>query len=98
MQARDVKNLKLIAAIVETILALPFIGGLIVIGTAWLTLVIVLALHIAILAVASQNKAKKVAPIMGIITNVLAWIPVVGWLLHLVTAILYWVDISGKKA
>jgi len=98
MQARDVKSLKMVAAIVETILALPFIGGLIVIGTAWLTLVIVLALHIAILAVTSSNKSKKTAPIIGIITNALAWIPVVGWLLHLVTAILYWVDIAGKKA
>ena len=72
MKKKDIKDLKFAAAIVETVLGIPILGGLIIISTVWIMLLFVLGFHIAILAISSNNKTKTTAPILGIITSILA--------------------------
>jgi hypothetical protein len=79
----------LIALILELLLAIPVLGGTIVIGTAYIILGVTLILHIVALVVAANTGAVKYPGIIGIITSVLAWIPFLGWVLHVVTFILY---------
>jgi hypothetical protein len=97
MKRQDIKHLKLVGAILETVLAIPILGGLIIISTLWTMLLITLGFHIAILAISSNNKARKTAPILGIVTSCLGWIPIVGWIMHVITAVFYWIDWTRKK-
>jgi hypothetical protein len=88
------KILALIALVFELLLAIPVVGGSIVIGTAYIALVVTLIVHIVALVLAP--KGNKFAPIFGIITSVLAWIPFLGWVLHVVALVLYIVAIVKK--
>lgn len=72
----------------ELVLAIPFLGGLIVIGTGYVALGLMLLLHIVTLVLSTNQKEPGYGSIAGIITSVLAWIPFVGWFLHGLTAIL----------
>ncbi|EGK08254.1 hypothetical protein ACFQ49_13750 [Kroppenstedtia eburnea] len=79
--------LKWISGILEAVLAIPVLGGLIVLGNGYAPLGVMLILHIITMAVSSQAGVKKHGSILGIITSCLGWIPVLGWILHAVTAI-----------
>lgn len=92
------RNLKWITAGLELILAIPLIGGTIVMGSAYVALGIMLALHVITLVVASQSGTGKAGSILGILTSALAWIPLVGWILHLLTCIFLLVDLARNKA
>jgi uncharacterized membrane protein len=72
----------------ELILGIPFLGGMIVIGSGYTALGVMLLLHIVTLVLSSGRKEPGYGSIMGIVTSVLAWIPILGWILHLLTAIL----------
>ncbi|NBI28446.1 hypothetical protein [Chengkuizengella marina] len=82
------KNLKWLTGGLEAILGIPVIGGSIVIGFAWTPLMVMLLLHIVTLAVCSKEGSTKTPSIVGIITSCIAWIPIVGMIMHIVTAIL----------
>ncbi len=86
------KNLKLIGAIGETVLAIPLLGAIVVLATVWTILPIYLAFHIAVLLFGNKQDAKKTAPVMGIVAAALGWVPLVAMILHIITAILYWRD------
>jgi uncharacterized membrane protein len=72
----------------ELVLAIPVLGGLIVMGSSYSALGVMLLLHIVTLVLSSINKEQGYGSIAGIITSILAWIPILGWFLHFVTAIL----------
>lgn len=80
----------------ELILAIPILGGLIVIGTGYVALGVMLLLHIIALVLSTNQKEPGYGSIMGILTSVLAWIPFVGWFLHGLTAILLIVSAVQK--
>lgn len=84
-------------AIAETVLAIPVLGGLIVVSTFWSILPILFILHIVSLIIAKDNNKKINGNIVGIIGNCLAWIPLVGFLFHLATAIVLWVEVSKER-
>jgi len=91
----EVKNLKLLTAILETILAIPIYWWVIIISLAWSPLLIMLVLHIITLILGSNQKnISNVGSIFWIVTSILWWIPVFWMLLHIITAILLWVDYS----
>ncbi|GGA43202.1 hypothetical protein GCM10007416_15330 [Kroppenstedtia guangzhouensis] len=79
--------LKWISGILEALLAIPVLGGLIILGNGYVPLGVMLILHIITMVVSSQAGVKKHGSILGIITSCLGWIPVLGWMLHAVTAI-----------
>lgn len=80
----------------ELLLAIPFLGGLIVLSTVYVALGIMLVLHIVTLIMSRDESEPVYGSVMGIITSVLAWIPFVGWLLHVVTAVLLLVSASSR--
>lgn len=79
--------MKLITAILEGILALPILGGAIVVATSYWALIVMLVLHVITLILTRKDNGFSAGSILGIITSLIAWIPVIGWLMHLVTAI-----------
>jgi hypothetical protein len=89
------KILALIALIFELLLAIPVVGGTIVIGTAYIALAVTLIVHIAALVFAP--KGNKFAPVFGIVTSLLAWIPFLGWVLHVIAFVLYVVALIKKN-
>lgn len=87
--------LKWVTGGLEAFLAIPVIGGLTVVSFLYAPLGILLVLHIVTLVFSSQEGEKKHGSIWGIITSCLGWVPILGWALHTVTAILLMVDAYG---
>lgn len=79
--------LKIITGVLEAILGIPFLGGLIVLANGWTPLVIMFVLHIVTLIFCSKENTSKIGSVTGIITSCLAWIPFLGMLLHILTAV-----------
>ena len=88
----NIKFWKLAGAIVETILGIPFFGGVMILLSAWSLLGLALILHIIVLVFSVNCNKRKAAPILGSITSMIGWIPIVGMIMHIVTAILYWIE------
>lgn len=80
--------LKLISGLCELCLAIPIIGGLFVIGTGYTALWFMFMLHLITLVLSLYNQEPSYGPVAGMITSLIAWIPFVGWILHVVTGIL----------
>ncbi|MCM2675756.1 hypothetical protein [Alkalicoccobacillus plakortidis] len=80
----------------EAILAIPVLGGAIVMSTYWTILLVMLGLHITTLILSNKDRGDTHASILGIVTSCVAWIPFVGFVMHLITAILLLVN-AGKR-
>lgn len=83
-----------IAGIAEAFLAIPFIGGGFVISTGYSALGVMFVLHAITLFFCFREFSPKSGPILGLITSLLAWIPLIGWALHLLTAIVLFINAS----
>lgn len=88
--------LMLVTAILETILGIPLVGGLIIIGLWYVPLVIMLILHIISLVFASNEGKSKAGNVVGIVASCLGWIPFVGFALHIATAIVLYINFAKK--
>ncbi|MGO4549237.1 hypothetical protein AB4Z29_31060 [Paenibacillus sp. 2TAB23] len=80
-------TLLLVTAIFEGILGIPLLGGTLVMLSGYTVLFVTLVLHIITLVFCSQHNKPIVGSILGIVTSVLAWIPILGMILHLTTAV-----------
>ena len=80
--------MKLLTGVLEAVLAIPVIGGLIVLISGYWILVVMCVLHAVTLMIAVRNGDSYHGPVLGIVTSMLAWIPFLGWMLHLATAVL----------
>lgn len=91
--------LALLATVFEGVLAIPVIGGTIVIGTYYGALGVMFLLHAAVLVLRILDKKGEslVAPGFGMVASVLAVVPFLGFVLHVATFILYIVDFAQKK-
>ena len=83
-----------IAGLAEAFLAIPFIGGGFVISTGYTALGVMFVLHAVTLFFCFREFSPKSGPILGLITSLLAWIPLIGWALHLITAIVLFFNAS----
>lgn len=87
------KKLKLISAIIETILAL--------VGLWWISSIIFLLMHAVTLFFSIKNNAPRAGSIAWIFINIIWWIPL-AWVIwrsfHLVTAVLLWFDYSRMNS
>lgn len=88
--------MKWITGALEAVLAIPVLGGAIVIMTGFWALLIMLVLHIITLILTKKDNGASAGSILGIVTSCLAWIPLVGWLLHLLSAILLMIGGATK--
>ncbi|MFD1428382.1 hypothetical protein JOD24_003141 [Kroppenstedtia sanguinis] len=89
---------KWITGILEAVLAIPMLGGLVILGNGYAPLGLMLILHIITMVISSRNRVKKYGSVLGIITSCLGWIPILGWILHAVTAIALIWDASKNDA
>lgn len=91
------RNLQFISALLEAILAIPFIGGIIVISSGYTALVVMLILHATTYYFCSRTNRNASGSIIGIVTSLIAWIPIIGWAMHLSTAILLFINSAIKE-
>ncbi|WP_307720052.1 hypothetical protein [Paenibacillus koleovorans] len=78
--------MKFVTGGMEAFLGIPIIGGLFIIGTGYTPLWVMFVLHIITLLLCSKDKTPGIGSVLGIITSVVAWIPILGMLMHLLTA------------
>ncbi|WP_082804627.1 hypothetical protein [Rossellomorea vietnamensis] len=71
----------------EAVLGIPLLGASIIIGFLWFPLVIMLVLHITTLLLTIRDKGATTGSILGIVTSCIGWIPFVGMVMHIVSAI-----------
>ncbi len=81
----------------EAVLGFPIVGASIIMGMTYVPLVIMLGLHIITLFLASREGTKRTGSIMGIITSIIAFIPFLGMVLHIITAFILLID-AGKSS
>ncbi len=89
--------LKWVTGGLEAILGIPVLGGLIVVGFLWTPLVVMFILHIVTLVFSSRENGDKAPSILGIVTSCVGWIPFVGMVLHIITAILLMISAAKKE-
>ncbi|MDN7247371.1 hypothetical protein QWY16_05635 [Planococcus shenhongbingii] len=89
-----------ITGLAEAALAIPFIGGSLVISTGYAALGVMFVLHAITLFFCFREYSPKSGSILGIITSLLAWIPLIGWAMHLLTALVLIISaaVSGTRA
>lgn len=81
------KTYKIIIAIIELFLGIPFLGGIYIVAHGWAPLMILFVLHIIGIFIVSKEYKSKAGHILGVIGNALGWIPFLGWIFHLVIGI-----------
>ncbi|WP_047984198.1 hypothetical protein [Ornithinibacillus californiensis] len=79
--------MKWVTGALEALLAIPVLGASIIVGLLWTPLLIMLALHIVTLVLTKKDGGSTVGSILGIVTSCIAWIPFVGWIMHILSAI-----------
>lgn len=86
------KILKWVSGGLEALLGVPILGGTIVIGLLWTPLAIMLVLHIITLVFTKKEGGSSAGSILGIVTSCVAWIPFVGMIMHIISAIFLMID------
>jgi hypothetical protein len=95
---RDASNvLKWTSFGLEALLAIPILGGTIILGLYWLPLAFMFILHLVTLILCLQSKTSNYGSVVGIIASVLGWIPVLGWALHVASAVALLVSLLKKE-
>lgn len=84
------------SAIMETIFAIPVLGAMLIMGLLWTPLALALVFHIVTL-VLTKNDRKMAGNILGIIASSIGWIPFVGFVLHILSAVFCWVEAFKTK-
>ncbi|MFT4414472.1 hypothetical protein ACLM5H_11490 [Fredinandcohnia humi] len=84
--------LKWVSGGLEAILGIPILGGSIVLGFFWVPLGIMLVLHIITLVLTKKDGGATTGSILGIVTSCIGWIPIVGMIMHILSAIFLMLD------
>ncbi|MGM8364808.1 hypothetical protein ACLIBG_04905 [Virgibacillus sp. W0181] len=84
--------LKWVSGGAEALLAIPIVGGAFVVGLYWTPLLVMLILHIVTLVMTKNDGGPSAGSIVGIVTSCIAWIPILGWIMHVVAAIVLMVN------
>nr|WP_279401853.1 hypothetical protein [Piscibacillus salipiscarius] len=74
--------LKLIASGIEFFLGIPFVGGAFIFANAWGPLLLMFLFYLAILLLSIKYGYAKWGAITGMVVSIVAFIPVVGMILH----------------
>ncbi|AST93477.1 MULTISPECIES: hypothetical protein [Sutcliffiella] len=89
--------LKWVTGGLEAFLGIPIIGGTFVLSFLWTPLAVMLALHITTLVIANKEGKSSSGSVLGIVTSCIAWIPIVGMIMHIITAIILMLDASKNE-
>ncbi|UJL45469.1 hypothetical protein KFZ58_13795 [Virgibacillus sp. NKC19-16] len=71
----------------EALLGIPILGASIILGLWWTPLVVMLIMHIITLVMTKRDGGPSVGSILGIVTSCVGWIPGVGIVMHILSAI-----------
>lgn len=93
----NAKIMKWITGACELFLGIPVLGGLIIISTAYAPLVIMFILHVITWILSSKENEPKYGSALGIVTSLIAWIPIVGMIMHIVTGIVLLFSAARKN-
>ncbi|PYI51404.1 hypothetical protein [Paenibacillus flagellatus] len=81
------RSMKWVTGGLEAFLGIPILGGAFVIFSGYTALWVMLALHIVTLLICHKERTGTLGSVVGIVTSCLAWIPVLGMILHMVSAV-----------
>lgn len=84
--------LKWITGGCEALLAIPLAGGFFVLSTGWSVLIFMFLFHLIALIFSARESRSFAGSILGLITSAIGAIPIIGWIMHMVTAIVLLVD------
>ncbi len=86
--------LKWVTGSFEAILGISLLGGALVIGAYYTPLFIMLTLHIVTLIFTKKDNGASVGNTLGIITSCIVWVPFVGMIMHILSAVFIMIDAS----
>lgn len=89
--------LKWITGGLEALLGIPILGGSIILSFAWTPLLVMGILHIVALIFSIRDNEKKYGNILGIVTSIVAWVPFLGMVMHIITAVLLLMDAAKAQ-
>lgn len=93
------KILKWVTGGLEAVLGIPILGGIIILSLSWIPLLIMLALHIITLIITKkEGGGSTTGSIVGIVTSCIGFIPVVGMIMHIITAVILMIDAAKPDA
>jgi len=93
--------LKWLTFALEALMAIPLIGGTFVLSYGYAPLFVAFVLHLIALVLAVRARRSPFGNALGIITSAIAWIPLIGWLMHTVTALLLLIEsiaVTGRSS
>lgn len=79
--------LKWVTGAFEAFLGIPFIGGTFIVAMLWIPLFVMLVLHIITLVLTKKDGGATTGSILGIVASCVGWIPIVGMIMHILTAV-----------
>src|SRR5699024_1586974 len=88
--------LKWVTGSFEAIVDIPLFGASYVVGSVYIALAVMLILCILTSVVTTRTGGKTVGSILGIVTSCIAWIPFVGFIMHILSTIFLMVNASEK--
>ena len=92
------KLLKWITFALEAFFAIPLIGGAYILSHGWLPLGIALLLHIVAILSLLKDRRSIIGNGLGVIASLVGIIPVIGWFMHAITAIVLLIEaITGSR-
>ncbi|TCN04831.1 hypothetical protein EV581_11737 [Bacillus sp. BK006] len=93
----NVRTMKWVTAGYEALLGIPLIGGSIVIGFGYTPLVIAFVLHAIALILANRRGISAYGNILGIVTSIVSVIPIIGMIMHILTAFVIAIDAARQR-
>ncbi|WP_347861362.1 hypothetical protein U0355_11995 [Salimicrobium sp. PL1-032A] len=84
--------LKWVTGICEALLAIPIAGGAFILSGGWQPLLFMFVFHLIVLIISINQKQFSSGSVVGMIANAVGIIPIIGWIMHTITAIILIVD------
>ena len=92
-----IKVTKWVAGGIEALLGIPVLGASIILSLAWTPLISILAFHIVNLVLSKKENLPITGSILGIVGNAIGWIPFVGMIMHILTAIFVMIEAAKTE-
>jgi hypothetical protein len=90
--------LKWVSGGIEAFLGIPILGGAIILASGWAPLQFMFFLHLVVFIVSLVQKQRFHGSVLGMITSIVAYIPGLGMVMHIATALVLIIDAArGDK-
>lgn len=89
--------MQLITGVFEGLLGIPVFGGIYIMGSGYTPLFVMLILHIITLLLASRDRRWIAGSVLGIVTSIIGFIPLVGMTLHWITCIVLIISVFQPR-